>query len=263
LKVSSYFETVTGTANLNAHLRFDSEPESDSEASSLASIASARANASDRGPRSFRGHRGPGRILPPSHSLAGWQHVSPTTSRSDRAVSCRVPWPRPGPGPVYSLPGAGAAAGPAALATALALHWQSLSSAHCCRCSHSVTQSRCHPAVPLRSDVYRFTHACITRGHTQHSVHALPHPGQLPSYRRRAAGIAKAAGQSKKVLQCRGHAVCEGETTGTPHQTSRFQTPIRSSIPRHLWGEEAHRNDLLWVRMDDSTDLSGSSRSCP
>jgi hypothetical protein len=60
VQVSSYFET--GTANLNAHLRFDSEPESDSEASSLASIASARAN--------DRGHRGPGRpgrggILPP------------------------------------------------------------------------------------------------------------------------------------------------------------------------------------------------------
>ncbi len=52
VQVSSYFET--GTANLNAHLRFDSEPESDSEASSLTSIASARARANDRG------HRGPG-----------------------------------------------------------------------------------------------------------------------------------------------------------------------------------------------------------
>jgi hypothetical protein len=123
LKVSSYFETVTGTAraNLNAHLRFDSEPESDSEASSLASIASARAN--DRGPGP--GHSGGigGRAafclrVTQAGSTSPLLLVSVGVTGQCPVTGRRVPWPRPGPGPLYSLPGAGAAAG----ATALALH---------------------------------------------------------------------------------------------------------------------------------------------
>ncbi len=154
---------------------------------------------------------------------------------------------------MYSLPGAGAAAG----ATALALNWQSklvelVIGPLLFPLSDSVpVPSR--SAAPIRSLPIRARfHNKGTYAHTAYMRLALPHPGhwQLPSYRRRAAGIAAAAGQPKRccsaavVLRVRAKqpALPIKPPSAVVFPPDSVSELAGSTFTGEVGGEEAHRN---------------------
>lgn len=98
---------------------------------------------------------------------------------------------------MYSLPGAGAAAGATALAQDSLAKFVIGPLLPVFPLSDSVSVPSRSAAPIRRLPIHARMHNKGTYAGIAYMRLALPHPGQLPSYRRRAAGIAKAAGQPK------------------------------------------------------------------